>query len=102
MRTVRVKRWCKEALYDDELTTAEIKEFINERCTHGTTTHGLANVLGRDKSTFKKVGMDVNTDGMDPYKVTVWTLTDDARELIRERKIEKEKQKKEKRKKSKR
>ena len=74
MRTRRVATWCEEYLKDaPNATTDELLEAYNEKSSHGTTAHGLGNVLGKDKR-FEKVGESFIDRGSGKYKVTVWAL----------------------------
>jgi len=73
MRTRRVTKWCIECLQDGAKTTDQIREFINNKSSHGTTGHGLANVLAKDRR-FEKVGEAYISRGTGKYKVTRWAL----------------------------
>lgn len=79
MRTVRVKKWCVELLAEGDRSTDEIRDFINDRSRNGTTSHALANILGRDRSMFTPVGKRYRVrEHGGPYKVTVWSLAGGA------------------------
>ncbi len=74
MRTKRVTNWCIEYLKNSEkATTEELLDAYNERFYHGTTSHGLGNVLGKDNR-FVKAGETFINRGTGEYKVTVWAL----------------------------
>ena len=76
MRTRRVTNWCIKCLREGNKTTEQIREYINGISSHGTTGHGLANVLAKDNR-FKKVGEEYVTRTSGRYKVSVWALSDD-------------------------
>lgn len=73
MKTERVIRWSAEILADGDKTTDEIKNYINKRSRHGTTSHALGNILSKHKR-FQKKGKKNVSRGWSEYKVTIWGL----------------------------
>ena len=74
MRAKRVTEWCARYLKDSQrATTGEMLDAYNEKFYHGTTSHGLGNVLRQDRR-FIKAGETVINRGTGEYKVTVWAL----------------------------
>lgn len=73
MKTKRMVEWCEEALSDGDLTTEEILEKVNERSKHGTTSHGLGNILAKDER-FVRVGEDIIYRGAIKQRMAIWGL----------------------------
>lgn len=75
MKTKRIGDWITECLSDnEEMTTDEIRMFINSRCRYGTTGRALANVLSKD-ARFEKVGQVWAQKGVTKYLMSVWSLS---------------------------
>lgn len=78
MRTTRLRERLVTYLSGGPKTTHQILEHINNTTKHGTTTHVLGNILGKDKR-FKKVGNENITEAPEKgvyhqYQITIWGL----------------------------
>lgn len=75
MRTTRLRIKVYEYLKIKPKSTSDILDYINENTKHGTTTHVLGNILGKD-ARFKKVGTTQVTASLSrdkmSYEVAIW------------------------------
>ena len=100
MRTRRVTNWCLDILSNgQERTTFEILDYINnvKRSRHGTTAHGLGNILGKDPR-FEKTGETYAWKGIGKYKVSCWTISGAGTMFLGQKNLEADKMEKEKKK----
>jgi hypothetical protein len=79
MKTRRLAEWAMRAINESEhgrLNTHEIREHINNRTQHGTTTNSLTNVLAKS-SAFKKIDTVRTTSILNGgYDIAVWAITE--------------------------
>lgn len=55
-------------------STSELLDYLNKRLKHGTTSHALGNVLGKDPR-FKEIEKQQREDREKTAKQVVWGLT---------------------------